>query len=64
MIYLDSAAVVELVHAEAETEALRDWLDERTETARTSSVLVDIESFRALVRNARQSVTGLPSILT
>ena len=29
MIYLDSAAVVKLVHAEAESQALRDWLDER-----------------------------------
>ncbi|WP_020391628.1 hypothetical protein [Kribbella catacumbae] len=29
MIYLDSAAVAKLVHAGAETQALRDWLDER-----------------------------------
>jgi predicted nucleic acid-binding protein len=32
MIYLDSAAVVKLVHAEAESAALRNWLDERAET--------------------------------
>ena len=31
MIYLDTAAVVKLVHAEAESAALRDWLDERAE---------------------------------
>ena len=32
MIYLDSAAVVKLVHAEPESAALRGWLDERAET--------------------------------
>ncbi|MGP3971076.1 type II toxin-antitoxin system VapC family toxin [Streptomyces sp. 6N223] len=63
MIYLDSAAVVKLVHAEAESQALRDWLDERAETGWTSSVLVEIESFRALARHAPHSVTRLPSIL-
>jgi predicted nucleic acid-binding protein len=63
MIYLDSAAVVKLVHAEAETQALRDWLDERAETGWTSSILVEIESFRALARHVPQSVTRLPSIL-
>ena len=31
MIYLDSAAIVKLVHAESESQALRDWLDERAE---------------------------------
>jgi hypothetical protein len=44
MIYLDSAAVVKLVHAEAESQALQDWLDERAETAWTSSALVEIEA--------------------
>ena len=52
MIYLDSAAVVKLVHAEAESAALRDWLDERAETGWISSVLTEIESFRALARYA------------
>jgi hypothetical protein len=63
MIYLDSAAVVKLVHAEAESQALRDWLDERAETGWTSSSLVEVESFRALARHAPQSVTRLPAIL-
>jgi hypothetical protein len=52
MIYLDSAAVVKLVHAEAESAALRGWLDERAETGWVSSVLTEIESFRALARYA------------
>ena len=47
MIYLDSAAVVKLVHAEAESAALRGWLGERAETRWISSVLTQIESLRA-----------------
>ena len=47
MIYLDSAAVVKLVHAEPESPALRAWLEERAETGWISSVLTEIESFRA-----------------
>ena len=54
MIYLDSAAIVKLVHAEAESAALRAWLDERAEMDWISSVLTEVESFRALAR----SVTG------
>src|ERR1700733_11370066 len=63
MIYLDSAAVVKLVHAEAESAALRDWLDERAETGWISSVLTEIESFRALARYAPDAASGLPAVL-
>ena len=63
MIYLDSAAVVKLVHAEAESAALRDWLDERAETGWISSVLTEIESFRALARYAPDAVSRLPAVL-
>jgi uncharacterized protein len=63
MIYLDSAAVVKLVHPEPESQALRDWLDERAETAWVSSVLVEIESFRALARYAPQAVVRLHPVL-
>ena len=52
MIYLDSAAVVKLVHAEPESQALRDWLTERAEIGWLSSVLVEVESFRALARHS------------
>jgi hypothetical protein len=44
MIYLDSAAVVKLVHAEPESAALRSWLDERAEIQWISLVLTEIES--------------------
>jgi predicted nucleic acid-binding protein len=63
MIYLDSAAVVKLAHAEAESPALRAWLDERAETGWVSSVLTEIESFRALARYAPDAVSRLPAML-
>jgi uncharacterized protein len=63
MIYLDSAAVVKLVHAEAESPALRAWLGERAETGWVSSVLVEIESFRALARYAPEAATRLHPVL-
>jgi predicted nucleic acid-binding protein len=63
MIYLDSAAVVKLVHAEAESAALRGWLDERAETRWISSVLTEIESFRALARYAPDAVPRLSALL-
>lgn len=63
MIYLDSAAVVKLVHAEPESKALRAWLDERAETGWVSSVLAEVESFRALARHAPASLTRLPPVL-
>jgi len=63
MIYLDSAAVVKLVHAEAESQTLRDWLDQRAETGWTSSALVEIESFRALARYAPEAIIRLPPVL-
>jgi predicted nucleic acid-binding protein len=63
MIYLDSAAVVKLVHAEAESAALRAWLDERAETGWISSVLTEVESFRALARYAPEAAARLPAVL-
>ena len=63
MIYLDSAAVVKLVHAEPESQALRAWLDERAETGWISSALVEIESFRALARYAPEAVVRLHPVL-
>jgi predicted nucleic acid-binding protein len=63
MIYLDSAAVVKLVHAEAESTALRGWLHERADTGWISSVLTEIESFRALARHAPEAASRLPAVL-
>jgi predicted nucleic acid-binding protein len=63
MIYLDSAAIVKLVHAESESQALRDWLDERADVGWVSSVLTEIESTRALARHAPEAVTRLQLVL-
>jgi predicted nucleic acid-binding protein len=63
MIYLDSAAVIKLAHAEPESAALRGWLDERAETPWISSVLTEIESFRALARHAPEAASRLPAVL-
>ena len=63
MIYLDSAAIVKLVHAEAESQALRTWLDERAEIGWISSVLAEIESSRALARHVPQAVPRLHLVL-
>ena len=63
MIYLDSAAIVKLVHAEAESAALRAWLDVRADTGWMSSVLTEIESFRALARYAPGAASRLPAVL-
>ena len=63
MIYLDSAAVVKLAHAEPESAALRGWLDDRAETPWISSVLTEIEAFRALARYAPEAASRLPAIL-
>ena len=63
MIYLDSAAVVKLVHAEPESAALRRWLDDRAEIQWISSVLTEIESFRALARYAPEAASRLPAVL-
>lgn len=50
MIYLDSAAAVKLIHAEADSAALRGFLDDRSEIEWVSSTLLEIETYRALVR--------------
>ena len=63
MIYLDSAAVVKLVHAEAESQALRDWLSFRSSLDWTSSALIEVETVRALARHAPEAIGRLPPIL-
>ena len=47
MIYLDSSALLKLIHTEAETPALREWLAGQEEVPAVSSVLARIEVTRA-----------------
>lgn len=61
MIYLDSAAAVKLVHDEADTTALRNYLDERSAIEWVSSSLVEIETYRALVRATAPS--NMPTVI-
>jgi uncharacterized protein len=63
MIYLDSSAAVKLVHAEAESQTLRDWLDARVGAPWVSSVLLEIETYRALARHAPVSLPRLSMVL-
>ena len=63
VIYLDSAAIVKLVHEESESQALRDWLADRSEIGWVSSVLAEVESFRALARHAPEAIARLPPVL-
>jgi uncharacterized protein len=63
MIYLDSAAVVKLAHAEDDSGALRGWLGERSDTGWVSSVLVEVETFRALARHSPAALARLHPVL-
>ena len=63
MIYLDSAAAVKLVHAEEHSQALRDWLDERAAEGWVSSVVAEVECFRALARHAPDAISRLHPLL-
>jgi predicted nucleic acid-binding protein len=57
VIYLDSAAVVKLVRAEAESEALVDWLNGQSGQRLVASALVEVEVPRAL-RRSQPDVLG------
>lgn len=50
MIYLDASALMKLVRREAETDALREWLNLRPELAVVSSELGRVEVLRAARR--------------
>lgn len=50
MIYVDSSALMKLIRAEEETEALRDWLDRHAEQPVITSELGRVEVLRAARR--------------
>ncbi len=47
MIYLDSSALLKLLHEERESAALEDWLSARTQTPVVTSELAKVEVIRA-----------------
>jgi predicted nucleic acid-binding protein len=63
VIYLDSAAIVKLVHPEAESEALDRWLAERLGETRVTSALAEVEVPRAILRKAPSSQQRIPAVL-
>jgi hypothetical protein len=62
MIYIDTSAVLKLVHPEAESGALRTWLARHSDDL-VSSALVRTEARRALLRNDPGALPLLPAIL-
>jgi predicted nucleic acid-binding protein len=62
MIYIDTFAVLKLVHPEPESGALRTWLARHPDDL-VSSALVRTESRRALLRNDPGALPNLPAIL-
>ncbi|MBA2324411.1 MAG: type II toxin-antitoxin system VapC family toxin [Pseudonocardiales bacterium] len=63
MIYLDTAALVKLVRREAESDALVNWLDARSESTLVSSTLVDVELPRAIRRTEPDLLGDVPAVL-
>jgi predicted nucleic acid-binding protein len=63
MIYIDTSAVLKLVHPEAESRALRAWLASHPGDL-VSSALIRTEARRALLRNDPGALPGLPAILS
>lgn len=64
MIYLDTSALVKLIRAEAESDALADWLDARTEIAWITSALSEVELPRAIIRAGQiEGLTAVPALL-
>ncbi|AEH10263.1 MULTISPECIES: type II toxin-antitoxin system VapC family toxin [Protofrankia] len=63
MIYLDSSALVKLVHPELETRALRSWLATRPGVS-VSSALAVLEVTRALRRSDPAALPRVPDVLS
>ena len=63
VIYLDTSAVVKLVNAESQSDELADWLDARSEMRWISSVLVEVELARAIIRSGRlEQLAAVPAV--
>jgi predicted nucleic acid-binding protein len=63
VIYLDSSAIVKLVHLEAESGALRGWLAANAAPMVTSG-LARTETARALLRNDPAALPALVPVLS
>lgn len=63
MIYLDTAALVKLVHREPASDELVQWLNEQVDRVFVSSALVEVELPRALRRCEPARLAQAPSVL-
>jgi len=63
VIYLDSSALLKLLHDEAESAALADWLAARASTPVVSSELAKVEVIRACRRINPATLTEATALL-
>lgn len=63
MIYLDTSALVKLIRIEVESDALADWLDDRTELRWITSALTEVELSRAIRAVSPEGLPAVPSVL-
>ena len=61
--YMDSSAAVKLVHREVQTDALLQWLNSQASLRMMSSVLIEIELNRALLRYDPEALPRVPGVL-
>ncbi len=64
MIYIDTSALFKLVRAEEESEALQEFLAERSSESLVSSVLIAVETRRAVLREAVDMLPRADLLLT
>ena len=64
MIYIDTSAMVKLVVAEPESNALIDWLNSRTEQPLVTSVIGRIELIRAAARLGAATLAAAERLAT
>lgn len=62
MIYLETSALVKLIRIEVESDALADWLDDRTELRWITSALT-VELSRAIRAVSPEGLPAVPSVL-
>lgn len=63
MIYIDTSAMLKLVHPESESVPLRTWLAGHPDDL-VGSALVRTETRRALLRNDPGALPNLPAVLS
>ncbi|WP_067967091.1 type II toxin-antitoxin system VapC family toxin [Mycolicibacter icosiumassiliensis] len=63
MLYLDTSALVKLIHSEPESGALADWLDANAPAPWVSSALIEVELPRAVRRVDPARLPDVPGLL-